>query len=1439
MRHIIWVICLLCTSLIARGQTNYEYVYWFDGDYASRKMASSDTTKLTLQADVSELSETLHTLHLQVRSASGVWSTPLTRMFVNMRKTDTREGWYWFDDENKAREKQNISGLFDVDVSMLDNGLHTIHYMAVDAKGNTASPVSRTFLKIAEKGEELTYRCWFDNKNDSIFTGTITDNLFWLDVSSLEDGLHTVHVQVLNHLESSPLTYQFLKTPQIIGVEYLTCLCYIDGKLYHQERVSSSDGVVNWNLDVSALKQGMHTIQVQIVTPSGVASSLCEGMFIRSTTGKEMASLKCFYTIDNAESRIEAGSYADGTFHFDLDVASLTDGLHQLTYMLLGDNGVSTKISSSFFVKTPVGGNGIAHYEYWLNDDEAHKTVVELEKRTNPLQLIGLLPVESVPIRSSCFHFEVDEEKGPMLYAKNEFHIRFFDATGRLTDATKPYLDYNVGEKVEDTVEIKKTQTFARPEENTIKWFTLQACEGDTIAFRSSQALSLQVFSPSGEEIYRTSEAESVKWGGCHTWENGTYYVAVHDVTSSRPDVTLEYMHMDKYDVVDQDVKTVGNGGCSTITFQGNGFKDLYAVDLYNAQGDTIDAKAIHHESDATVNVTFDFTDKTISKYDAVFHFTTEDRKFADMLTVEEAKDITLDLNVQYPSTFLRGTSVTYTISVTNNGNSTAYDVPLELRLRSGGAFSEIESVRFTDDEGKEFNNITLEDMNLDLDSLGEETVAFLDEEIDMLNGGQTFFIVSDSIANDEFGYADLHLTVAPHETSVFHVTLKSRSSVKLEATIPTEWITINTRDYNEQRSNGVQRSPSQDGFCCYKEAVECTIEVVVNLVGFLPVSGCIGLLDHYAYTAIEIACSDGHSLGDKERNFYGSMAEDAEKYKSYIKRGVSTIVGCALGRLLAKYVEPLIKKLKILKDQLKNFEDKIKDSQRLRKLNLDLAEDATKQQMYYNKKNLEYSEEAARRLNDGDKVGAKEMYDAAAKAKEEADSYAALASKYKNKVSSLDDEILAIQKKIEEILNNIKQLRLEEIAAKERIRNLLDNIKTGIDAYTGRAECKKIWDKTVPNCPPKPKGGGGSSTPVNSYDPNEIYGYLSPSGSTFIAKDSVEAVDYRIEFENDTAFATSAAHVVEIIDTLDADFFELSTFEPTYFNIGNKREQLDGTPNFVRTVDMRPEINVIVQVEGQYDEKKGIARWLFTSLDPMTMEPTDDVMQGFLPVNHDGASGIGDVGYRIGVKKGLEDGLEITNRASIVFDANEPILTPTWTNIVDGVCPGSTITEIAYKNDSIVTLNIEGNDERSGVWKYDLYVQYGVGSPWMKEGELSADSTQVDYKVHDGLYYGFCVLATDSAGNMEQKELRPEVMCADIHLGDVNSDGEVNSLDASLVMAYYLEEPVSLLLAAADVNEDGEVNTLDATLIIQMYLNSEQKKESAPKLKQLFKIQK
>lgn len=1311
MRKIMLCLCLLCIGTIARGQTVYEYVYWFDDDYAARQTAVSNSSAWQFEADASALDESFHTLHVQVRDT--VWSSPVTRMFVNLRNVSVRDGRYWFDDENENQHAvYGVNGLFDVDVSQLSDGLHTIHYVAMDAKGFVTPTVSRQFIKIPKADGTMAAHYWFDNDNSTMVTATT--ELIWLDVSALDDGLHTLHVMAESTSATQTLSYQFLKIPQTDGVDYLNCLCYLDGRLYHQEKVPSSGGIVNWQFDVSSMAQGIHNIQVQVVTPSGAATSLYESMFLRSTTHAELASMKCFYTIDNADTYIEAGTYANGAFHFDLDVSALDDGLHQLAYMLVGDNGVSTKVSSAFFMKTPLGGNGITQYWYWLNDDDANKTVVKLDERTNPFQLIGLLPVESVPIRSSLFHFEVDEEQGPMVYAKNEFHIRFFDATGRLVDATKEYLDYNVSEKVTGLEEIKRTQTFARPAENSIKWFTLQAFEGDTIAFRSSQALSLQVFSPSGKEIYAASGAESVKWGGCHTWEDGTHYVAVHDVTGSQPNVTLDYLHMDKYDVVDQDVRVVGNGGCSTITFYGNGFNDLYAVDLVCASGDTIDAKAIHHESDATVNVAFDFTDKTIGKYNAVFHFTTEDKKFADFLTVEEAKDITLDIDVQYPSTFLRGTYTTYTISVYNVSNMTAYNVPIELRLRVNDV-NEISDVKFAGDV-RSMSNLYEE---LDLDSLEEETIELLKELSSTVSDISQFIIYRDTVENMDYGVSHVIVNIPPASSKTITISVKSNSNVNLEAYISEDWLPliVNTAARSRAYARGIF---NREWMCCYKKRIQCGADIVANLSSMLPpgLSCATSLLKTGLSASFDFWCSEGENF--------------SEQWDNYIKNEGATLAQDLIGSL----VDCVTSYYKLLKKSLR------KD---------------------YNLAN-----------SIGNKTEADRIY----------------------------SEILAARK-------------MEE--------SLLRNIYNGITTFILGDRCHEAFTDKKPNCPPKPKGGGGSSTPVNSYDPNEIYGYLSPSGSKYIAKDSVETVNYRIEFENDTAFATSSAHVVEIRDTLDTHFFELGTFAPTYLNIGDKREQLDGTPNFVRTVDMRPQINTVVQVEGQYDEQTGIARWLFTSLDPMTMEPTDDVMQGFLPVNYDGTSGVGDVAYRIGLKKGLDDGTVITNRASIVFDNNEPILTPTWINIVDGSAPTSEFISVEELNDTVIRLKWKGNDGESPAWRYSLAVQAVEDTEWFEFLSNTTD-TVFDYRYYRDIDYGFCVLATDSAGNVESREwVRKAEFMREYIAGDADRSGTVNLLDLNLTLSHILGGEVNGCdMLQMDANGDGSINVLDINAILQIILDAD-----------------
>ena len=54
--------------------------------------------------------------------------------------------------------------------------------------------------------------------------------------------------------------------------------------------------------------------------------------------------------------------------------------------------------------------------------------------------------------------------------------------------------------------------------------------------------------------------------------------------------------------------------------------------------------------------------------------------------------------------------------------------------------------------------------------------------------------------------------------------------------------------------------------------------------------------------------------------------------------------------------------------------------------------------------------------------------------------------------------------------------------------------------------------------------------------------------------------------------------------------------------------------------------------------------------------------------------------------------------------------------------------------------------------------------------------------------------------------------------LGDVNEDGEINFLDAIMVLRHDAEiiELEGNQLKAADVNKDGEVNFLDAIMILR-----------------------
>lgn len=184
-----------------------------------------------------------------------------------------------------------------------------------------------------------------------------------------------------------------------------------------------------------------------------------------------------------------------------------------------------------------------------------------------------------------------------------------------------------------------------------------------------------------------------------------------------------------------------------------------------------------------------------------------------------------------------------------------------------------------------------------------------------------------------------------------------------------------------------------------------------------------------------------------------------------------------------------------------------------------------------------------------------------------------------------------------------------------------------------------------------------------------------------------------------------------------------------------------------------------------------------------------------------------------------MDDGDTFSNSASITFDFEEPIETPVWTNTVDAIAPESEIT-LATSVANDITLRFDANDNRSGVWKYNLYVQEVRDGKWTKvEDEIT--TSEYTFKGIEGFDYGFCVMAVDSAGNVEQKELAREISISTFKAGDANSDGIVDAEDASLATNYYLGRKVYLNFAATDINKDEIIDSQDVAQIQKVFLST------------------
>ncbi|MEO8525556.1 MAG: SBBP repeat-containing protein [Caldimonas sp.] len=266
------------------------------------------------------------------------------------------------------------------------------------------------------------------------------------------------------------------------------------------------------------------------------------------------------------------------------------------------------------------------------------------------------------------------------------------------------------------------------------------------------------------------------------------------------------------------------------------------------------------------------------------------------------------------------------------------------------------------------------------------------------------------------------------------------------------------------------------------------------------------------------------------------------------------------------------------------------------------------------------------------------------------------------------------------------------------------------------------------------------------SIDPNDKTGPMGDGSASHYIQ-SPTKLDYQVSFENVASAGLPAAQVV-ISDTLDPAKYDLSTLSLGSVQWGTHRIDVPpGLKTYATTYAV--DTTLSVRVQGSLDAASGVLKWTFTTLDPATRLPPSDPTIGFLPPNVNGTQGQGYVYFSVGPKSGLPEGTTWRNFASVVFDANAPIVTPTWVNTLDTTSPVSRVISATQQSGgSAVAVSWSATDSGSGPASYTVYVSDNGGpySVWQSD----VTTTTATYAGSVGHSYGYYVVARDGAGNTE-----------------------------------------------------------------------------------------
>ena len=204
---------------------------------------------------------------------------------------------------------------------------------------------------MAEDNKSIAQReYWFDN--DISTRQTLSENTTGVSISGLAQGLHsfTLRVQDSKGVWSSPMTKYFVVKPIPSTTTVAACEYWFDNDVANRKQLGESVAEVS----MAGLSQGLHSFTMRVKNDAGVWSSTMTKYFIvpaDAFLANGLTVSRYLYWID--EEEVVTGSLSSASDVITVDISSVPDGEHTLTWMVGDSKGTWSPVYTESFVYDP------------------------------------------------------------------------------------------------------------------------------------------------------------------------------------------------------------------------------------------------------------------------------------------------------------------------------------------------------------------------------------------------------------------------------------------------------------------------------------------------------------------------------------------------------------------------------------------------------------------------------------------------------------------------------------------------------------------------------------------------------------------------------------------------------------------------------------------------------------------------------------------------------------------------------------------------------------------------------------------------------------------------------------------------------------------------------------------------------------------------------